>query len=172
MCQIIYAPAKVEPTDKLVQRSMEQNPDGWGIMYPAGSSGVVTVHKGLNEVDFYRALDQRPINRPAVIHFRWGTHGSAKPANCHPFEVHKGLWMVHNGVLPFNPPGDWSDTRWFARILKEFPAGFHRDPNWIGKIKLTIRRDRMVFMGRYGRVTIINEKVGAWTDGVWISSIR
>lgn len=116
MCVIVYKPKGVAmPTLETLRKCWERNPDGAGLMFPAG--GRVRWRKGCMEWEsFERALrsltearDTRGI--PVALHFRIATHGGVKPGCCHPFPVCKDygrmreteggceVGFMHNGTL-------------------------------------------------------------------------
>ena len=116
MCVIVYKPKGVAmPPLETLRACWEHNPDGAGLMFPAG--GRVRWKKGCMEWEaFERAL--RPVAElrdsrelPVALHFRIATHGGVKPGCCHPFPVCKdygrmreaegscGVGFMHNGTL-------------------------------------------------------------------------
>ena len=116
MCVIVYKPKGVAmPPLETLRACWERNPDGAGLMFPAG--GRVRWKKGCMEWEaFERAL--RPVAElrdsrelPVALHFRIATHGGVKPGCCHPFPVCKDygrmreaegsceVGFMHNGTL-------------------------------------------------------------------------
>jgi predicted glutamine amidotransferase len=124
MCIIVYKPAGEElPGTRTLKRCFEANPDGAGIMYPTRSG--VRIVKGLMSFDqLTDALGRREWkNRPVVIHFRIGTHGTRSVANTHPFPVTKDesqlaaktssapVALAHNGIISLTSGGGYKDDR-------------------------------------------------------------
>ncbi len=58
--------------------------------------------------------------REYVLHLRFSTHGGVCYANCHPFPIGGGGYVVHNGILSIRQDRpDRSDTWHFARNLRK-----------------------------------------------------
>ena len=85
--------------------------------------GFVTKDRCFKTMDFEEFMKEYhevPRNENVLIHFRWATHGSKKTSNCHPFR-HGNVFFMHNGVLPFNPEDDITDSE-FAFENFVYPA--------------------------------------------------
>lgn len=152
MCIIVYKPAGVEMPAKTVwENCWSSNHDGIGLMYR--EKGKVRIKKGFMSLQaFEKALEhlKRKTDLNAldlVVHFRFATHGTVNPGNCHPFPVTGNLKrmqevdlavsraLAHNGILhKFAPPKSLkvSDTMYFIyknhkninRILKDTDGKF------------------------------------------------
>lgn len=100
MCLIINREEGQDISDDFFKDVAVRNKDGWGIMYVDPRTGKVSVNKGMTMDAFlgaYHKLQEKDI--PCVIHFRMKTHGSVSVDNCHPFEVTRGVYLMHNGVV-------------------------------------------------------------------------
>ena len=81
------------------------NPDGCGFATLDGR-----VFKSLSYTQFLKEFRANVTKETAaLIHFRWATHGSIKPDNCHPFSDGRFVF-AHNGVLPIASINDKTDS--------------------------------------------------------------
>ena len=106
MCVIVAKPAGAKlPAKKDLERMFEMNPHGCGFACPSKT------YHSMDFEDFYNHLIEIPVNEPAIIHFRWATHGSVNLKNTHPF-YDKGTdtYFAHNGILSVRPKGDMTDS--------------------------------------------------------------
>lgn len=110
------------------------------------------------------------------MHFRYATTGSKKESNCHPFLDEKtGLAFAHNGVLPFNPAGDITDSEY---AFREFVLPAYLDADCeIGDeafgevVDEVCGVSRFALMDAEGRVRLF----GSWikgADGCWYSNMN
>lgn len=120
MCLIINRERGQTITDEFARDVAKRNADGWGFMYNSPKTNQVIVKKGLVLEDFFTNF--RPVqekNIPCVIHFRYKTHGAVSLENCHPYEVVRGVYFMHNGTIDVTIPkkdvGKLSDTATFVR---------------------------------------------------------
>ena len=111
MCVIIYKPAGTKnPTDKVLQKCLESNKNGFGVMQREGDR--ILIKKGLFDIkEITRLVNRVPKSAEAAYHFRLATHGNISAANCHPFPISRfnealrqteGVFdsgLVHNGVI-------------------------------------------------------------------------
>lgn len=106
MCVICYIPKGVETPSKEILTAMHKaNPHGLGMCTPS------TSYRGMSLDAMLRKLNKRSTDEPALLHFRWATHGSIKRANCHPFhDDETDTWFMHNGILNVAPAGDMTDS--------------------------------------------------------------
>lgn len=114
MCIIIVKPqgASLPPIETLSYCAL-RNPDGFGFAVPG------RVFKSMSFDRFYAELVTtiRP-EMPAVLHFRFATHGRPCKSNCHPFRDEKtGVSFAHNGVLPITPYAGKTDSETAFRGL-------------------------------------------------------
>ena len=148
MCLIIHKPKGATIEKWILESAKEYNPDGIGIM--ANSSSERFLKIATDKVyDKINGLDN------AVIHFRMATHGAVDIANCHPFKLHGGIFLMHNGIMnSYNPPKDSKDSD-TATFVKEFC-----NPSIAvnGKLNLKLFESAMTgqvmaLMHRHGRIT-------------------
>ena len=105
MCVIIVKRKGIEmPSERELRMAFECNPHGCGFV---SSNGLYW--RGMNFNELYSRLRFVGLNDSCIIHFRYATHGSHKPANCHPFKS-GDLYFAHNGVLPVNTSNDMTDS--------------------------------------------------------------
>lgn len=122
MCVIIYKAKGVEPmTNKEIGQAWNHNPDGAGLWHNG------KVFKSMDEKAFKERCKLIKKDDEAVYHFRIATTGKVRKANCHPFNIGTGI-LFHNGVLPFKPKEDITDSEYFGRYilspaLKVWPLG-------------------------------------------------
>ncbi|HVI43429.1 MAG TPA: class II glutamine amidotransferase [Chitinophaga sp.] len=142
----------------------DQNPDGGGIAYTDGSN--LKVYKEMHSVEklYTHYLRIRQDNTlPMILHFRIATSGSIDKENCHPFEVHPGLVMAHNGIIEHvEPTEEINDTRLFVDLLKGLPDDFLDNPAICQLISVFIGYSKLIFLDRYGEFRIINDELGHW----------
>lgn len=182
MCVIVYKPkgTAMPPLDVL-RACWERNPDGAGLMFPAG--GRVRWRKGcMDWGSFERALcsltEQRDAREiPVALHFRIATHGGVKPGCCHPFPVCKDfgrmreaeggcdVGFMHNGTLSGLETGAGvSDSMAFAAgvlaPLRKMCSGLLSDP----------RASRILAASTQGsRFLLMDGEGGVRTYGRWLS---
>lgn len=118
MCLIIIG--KLEHIKKLdLARAWSTNPHGAGIVIPSNTPDMI---KGIMHYKQFDSLLGKLDHRLTVaIHLRMATHGKVSPQNTHPFQLNKGSYLMHNGILQgLGSPGDKgiSDTAHLAKILK------------------------------------------------------
>jgi predicted glutamine amidotransferase len=174
MCIIIYTPNGRIPR-KHLQRSLTNNPDGWGYMWSL--EGNIYIRKGLERGEFWaqwRADREWIDGQPLVFHSRIGTHGTKTVDNCHPFEVpNHNLALAHNGIISNHAKKDseLSDTRHFVNdILADMPDGFLRSKAIRRLIGDYIGWSKLAFLSGTGQVTLINSSLGTWHAQRWYSN--
>lgn len=173
MCIIIYTPDGNIPK-KHLHASLENNPDGWGVMYP--QDGKVQIVQGMVKSEFfYHWKWLRSIKAPKVFHARICTHGNKDMENCHPFMVpgHGELAVAHNGVIfkQAYTNSTKSDTRHFVEnILSKLPAGFMENEAMQDLLADYIGHSKLVFMSGDGSAKIVNADMGKWLNGLWYSN--
>lgn len=131
MCIIITKQQNVPcPSDLILDRCFQSNPDGCGVAIKRRSRKEVEIYKGFMRLDDFKTFVNYNIEPEdlAVYHFRITTSGGTSPENCHPFPVsnriddlkalvHKSRFaFIHNGIFG---PGDeklrLSDTQLFIK---------------------------------------------------------
>lgn len=118
MCLIMIG--KIEHIKKLeLDLAWATNPHGAGIVIPSHKPDMI---KGIMKWKQFDALIGKLDNALTVaIHFRMATHGEVSARNTHPFQLNKGSYLMHNGILQgLGSPGTkgLSDTAHLADILK------------------------------------------------------
>ena len=129
--------------------------------------GQTYVHKGFfNFTDFYDAYVQHK-DLSMIIHLRMATLGEVGTPNCHPFDLKNGFMAAHNGIISGYGNKDVSDTREFLK-KKVTACRIMNDLDGIGKeIGLG---NKIAFMHPDGKISIANETMGHWLEGVWYSN--
>lgn len=156
----------------------KENPHGAGYMFCEG--GNVVIRKAffkLEELENSYREDHGRYGQssPFVLHFRWATHGSKNELNTHPHPVITGdVALVHNGVLRvLIPKGeDISDTIAYIREHLSW-----RTPKQLLGAKMRRRleddigwQNKFVILRGDGELSIVNEREGEWSAGVWYSN--
>jgi hypothetical protein len=126
MCVAVIVESDKGPSDSDLYHMNQDNPHGVGLAWAMGD--LVRYRKGLTWRQARDLLAKIP--RPALLHFRWATHGGLDRAMTHPFPLgRKAITsrklngaakavLIHNGVWKgydkFAPAGldlnRWSDT--------------------------------------------------------------
>lgn len=106
MCILIVKPAGAKvPRLNTLRNCAKRNNHGFGF---ATSSKVF---KSLSFDDFVAQVRKIKQDEPAIIHFRFATHGSICEENCHPFKDDStGVAFAHNGVLPIEAENNMTDS--------------------------------------------------------------
>lgn len=98
------------PSKTLLEKAYRVNHDGCGFV------STNDYFKSLDFETFYKRLLKVKLEDNCIIHFRWATTGSVCRRNCHPFYDKKtGVYFAHNGVLPYHPTKDITDSEKFFR---------------------------------------------------------
>ena len=129
MCVIIIKRKGVQlPAPEILDACHVANPDGMGFVSSSGKN-----YRGMRYEKLLSRLDSVGVEEECIIHFRFATHGSIRPKNCHPFRSGK-VWVAHNGILPIDAKGDMTDSetafryilmpaiKWFGIESEEFDA--------------------------------------------------
>lgn len=174
MCLLIFKPeGKTIPSNYLINAHLS-NPHGCGVAVAA--NGKIKIEKSsrwtASEVE--KVLKSN-VNSPAIVHFRWATHGSKTFDNTHPFKLNDNWVAAHNGVIPdMQTEGDESDTRAFLRqhVMPLLDVGVRLDDKDILTMLGTSmgQANKMTFLSADGSYGIANEKSGHWKDGIWYSN--
>lgn len=114
MCCIFIKPAgRTMPSTDILNAICDKNPHGFGFATPT------RYMRTMDKKEFIRALQEVGDEEPCIAHARFATHGSLRETNCHPFyDDGTNTYFMHNGVLPFSPKGDISDSEYaFRRMI-------------------------------------------------------
>ena len=175
MCIIAAIPSNQQVTKSTLRRCWENNPHGGGFMFTDGKK-VQTFKEMSSFKRYWKAFTDAKSNNPEsafVCHFRISTHGRINETNCHPFLVNSKLGFAHNGIIRNAPVhDDYSDTYMFnEHILKPLADGFLNNAAIVSLIKEYIGSgSKLAFLSSDNKITLINEKAGEWSDGVWYSN--
>jgi predicted glutamine amidotransferase len=133
MCIILYKPEGAYlPSHEVLRNCFSANPDGAGLMYPAGNK--IQIRKGLMDVQtLIKTAYRVSRNNELIIHFRYATHGDKSPGQTHPFPVSMKIsdltalsikcdvGITHNGVISeystMSKETGLSDTMLFTKRL-------------------------------------------------------
>ena len=188
MCIIMSKPAGVEfPSILTLRNCWNANPHGAG--YAVAYKGRVFIRKGfMTWEDFVEAVDfDGLVDYSCVFHFRFATHGSKSPGNCHPFPVTGDLRkesrrtevaIAHNGVIQNVKitKKDYSDT--MSYIEQTIGPFWKRCKEKGSKYMYSIKQNRETltkdtrskwsFLFADGK--IVNVGDGVKSDGLWYSN--
>lgn len=172
MCLLIVKPAGYSIPYEYLESAAFSHPHGSGLVYSDGSRSFVKKGYLWNEAQIAEELANLE-DYPALIHFRFATHGSKNNNNTHPFPLLKGWHAAHNGVIKgIQCRKDESDTRSFIRqyvnplIARDYEVSDVVD--FIGQ--LLGKGNKMAFISPEGKLHISNEDEGHWSGGVWFSN--
>lgn len=175
MCLAIYKPEDSTIPMSHFKEAFDSNPHGAG--FAIARNGKVEIHKGFFSYRAFRKAwgKQQAAKYPALIHFRWATHGEQTEANCHPWQLGKYA-LIHNGILPCHSTDQKSDTGHFTDdiLLPMIQSGV--SPENIGLRWLVEKAigtgNKILIMDETGHCTIYNEKIGHWNKetGAWYSN--
>ncbi len=174
MCLLICKPSGAEIPHEYLINAFRENPDGGGVVHSDGTRNIIEKGENWGADEIADRLSKLKDN-PAIVHFRWATHGSKIHKNTHPYKVSRTWAAAHNGVIPGMPcEEDESDTRAFLRTkVKPFLKKGRNlaDPDVLDIIeKEAGSGNKLAFLHSSGKYVIANEKAGHWKDGVWYSN--
>ena len=173
MCLLLFKPADKEIPYSYLENGAMSNPHGSGIAIADGERLIIQKSQKWGAEEIQRALDKFK-GHPAIVHFRYATHGSKNYQNTHPFWLNDKWCAAHNGVITIPTQKDESDTRAFLRV--------HVRPLLRDNVSLTDRDimqllgeemgnwNKMVYLSAAGDVGIANEDSGHWNNGIWYSN--
>lgn len=174
MCLLIVKTEKAVIPSAYLQAASKANPHGCGIAWSDGGKVYAEKSPKWGHLEIAERLAKLG-DVPAIIHFRFATHGSMTAENTHPFPLPRGIFAAHNGVISGQQmKGDESDTRAFLRV--------HVAP-WIKKgvapdsktlldhIELQMGGgNKIAMLAPDGRYSIAGESLGHWHSGAWYSN--
>lgn len=174
MCLLLFKPADKIVPDKHLVIADRNNPHGCGIAVAMGDKIIIEKAPSWGAEEIIKLLAKYE-GHPAIVHFRFATHGSKNVENTHPFRLNEEWVAAHNGVISnVKTLHDESDTRAFLR-LNVIPI---LENQWKltddDVIKLLAQEmgigNKMTFMDKTGNIAIANEDQGHWKDGIWYSN--
>jgi len=181
VCVIIDRPANVTIPPDILDRAMQQNRDGWGVMY--AQKGRIKAWVGTDYKVFRDLYAKLPADVHLTLHFRIATHGKVQPSNCHPVTMgHRRRWAVmHNGILwpwttELHDPrdADRSDTwRFAATFLSPYLHSLGKD--WkSNRVETYLEKvvgysNKLVILGSDGERMFVNKSSGRYHGGCWYS---
>lgn len=172
MCLLSYKPADKKWDVEHLKQGLLQNRDGWGLIGIFGEE--LQYSKGFEAEELKEMLGHFQ-GVPAVFHARWATHGTKTINQVHPYKVINDIYMAHNGIFNLNITDDTkSDTWHMARLLEalgyEELLSLIENETWKTEYAKAIGTNKVAFINPTLGVTLINEHLGHWVDGVWMSN--
>lgn len=121
MCVIVYLDNEAaRPSESVIERMWNQNPDGGGYAHRTEIEGVKYVVWGKNISLAEMKVLAKTMPLPGVLHFRRASSGGKLPELCHPFEISRTTSLDLAGVTT-NPVlfhnGDWHSD-WKSEVLR------------------------------------------------------
>jgi hypothetical protein len=158
-------------SNAVLESLYECNSDGLGFLELGSLAPVKCLPATTQEsIDFYR----RHIHgKQGTAHWRMRTDGDISLERVHPYRVHDGAWLFHNGVLSQHRSRDKrSDTQLFIEHFKLETASVRtlHDPHmqaFIGEYIGSSNRFVVCSAGEHG---VINASTGWTADGLWWSN--
>ena len=173
MCLLIFKPAGLTVPEKHLITAANSNPHGSGIAIATGDEIIIHKDPAWRAKEINQILAEN-TQYPAIIHFRYATHGSKTVENTHPFYLNNDWVAAHNGVIHISTYEDESDTRAFLRknVIPILENGYSLTDKEILSIlsEEMGKANKMTFLSQNGEYSIANEASGHWKDGVWYSN--
>jgi hypothetical protein len=168
MCVAVIVETDKGPSQLEMWQMDDHNPHGVGVAWCPPGSDLVRYKKGLKWKDAHELLQKIP--RPALLHFRWATHGGQGRHLTHPFPlgpraltsrklngaakavlIHNGVWQDYLRWAPAVIKLDrWSDTAVAAYAAGVYAEDVLDDVDWAtavarasgnGRMDITLRGD-------------------------------
>ncbi len=183
MCLIVIKPANVTLPRNLFVKANSVNPHGAGFTF--AKRNRLHCHKGYRNMrqmwaDFIRLTNNQRL--PALLHWRFATHGSLGDENTQPF-VMKHAAIAHNGIINWcNEEGSiWTaekgltvQSRSDSRVLAEDVLHDMTKDELAAASKVlarTIAWSKLAFLHPDGSHSIVEgTSRGKWKDGAWYSN--
>lgn len=184
MCLIIEKPKDLDLHDGLLVSAYENNPDGFGIMFPLGA-GKVHVHRTMPKSyeEIYPVYTQYK-NKHCALHFRLATHGAKDKSQCHPYKIFSmkrgddfDMYLMHNGIITMpeidkSKSDTWHFVEYFLQpILIQNPDIIYNETFVKAIGKLLVGNRVLILDGRSGEFIKLADS-GSHTadDGIWYSN--
>jgi hypothetical protein len=180
-------PAGVQFPPMLTLRNCwERNPHGAG--YAVADGDAVYIRKGFMTWDeFVGGISfDALVDKSCVFHFRFATHGSVSPGNCHPFpvigslkrrKVRTDVAVAQNGIIRGSPitKKDYSDT---MSYIEKRIAPYWQECKEQGRYMYSVRKNQRVLQDEtqskwsflYPNGKIFNIGAGITQGGIWYSN--
>ncbi|MBF84402.1 MAG: hypothetical protein CL489_07975 [Acidobacteria bacterium] len=126
----------------------------------------------------YRIMERVSWEAPAVLHWRWATHGEMNEKNTHPHRLSPNWAFCHNGILSQTVSKKRSDTVMFAKTflgpITDQLKPLLKNDKWIESLGHLIGTNKLTFLNKDGEYYIVNEALGTWsaTYNCWFSNNR
>jgi glutamine amidotransferase len=172
MCVLIYKPAGTSVSESILRGCFDRNDDGLGIGHSDGST--LHIWRTLTNIDEACKRAALLNDYPAMIHFRYATHGTVSMENVHPFWINdtRRALVGHNGIIQIGTQAGESDTRSFvSNVLANMRDGWWNNHIARTQIEKLLGGSRLAIMEEDGKCTFLNKAQGETTaDGVWFSN--
>jgi predicted glutamine amidotransferase len=149
----------------------EHNSDGLGFLELGSLTPIKCLPATVQEsIDFYHTHIH---GKQGTAHWRMRTDGDVSLERVHPYRVHDGAWLFHNGILSQHRSRDKrSDTQLFIEHFELETASVRtlHDPHmqaFIGEYIGSSNRFVVCSAGEHG---VINASTGWTADGLWWSN--
>ena len=175
MCLVVLKPAGIRLPRKLFQKAHAANPHGAGYSY--AKDGALYLSKGYWDMSvmwsaYLRDTDNQKL--PALLHWRFATHGNESDENTQPF-VMKHAAIAHNGIINWATGGateDRSDSRILAEeILSDMDK---TELKAVGRVLArAIGWSKLALLFPDGSYQLIEgSEAGTWKAGAWYSNFN
>lgn len=168
MCQIIVKKEGQKFDISKLDKAQGWNEDGYGVTW--WENGKLETFMTMNYNRFKAMLSTLKPHK-AVAHLRNTTRGITCVENNHPFDIPSGK-LFHNGTiygLDSTQEGG-SDTQALADLITECEYGYIEDISPLIQSIIGDTLNKLVFFEADGKITIMNEDLGQWEDGIWYSN--
>lgn len=166
MCWMMVKPAGKQVNFKYMDKAQKHNEDGYGVAWY--ENGFVNTYKTFDYNQF-KGIVAALKKHQLVIHLRHKTRGKKDYDSIHPFDIGSGV-MFHNGTMKGLGSTTKSDSQELAERISRCDFKFIEDIEPLIEPYIDDNINRLVFFEDNGRVTIMNEDLGIWEDGVWYSN--
>jgi gamma-glutamylaminecyclotransferase len=160
MCLIIHKPKGKRVPTNILDKAMQVNPDGLGII------NVSNYTRPYKSLDYAGAHDLINIDDELIIHFRYATKGKVSLQNIHPFRIPQTCsWIFSNGTIDGFGNDEHSDIAEFAEVLGDITPNAEFD-TWRKLCELT---DNRFVIFDFDSNNLV--RIGKWheRDGVYYS---
>ena len=171
MCLILHKPAGRTVPGSIMAEAYANNGDGLGWMAGAEVERIPRVRRKHVKHLTHR-LNTALRDVEVAVHFRWRTHGKIDFDNTHPYPLHDGGYLMHNGVLAggnFYDP-DRSDT-WHYIAFDLYGRETHADSAVWDSVERDIGPgNKFLIMDSAHAMRVVNRSAGRTYQGLWLSN--